>query len=77
MSMLWDEEGAVAALLQAGGSLAAALIAYLVMRLQTVDYWAQYFPELLLLLLAGVLLIGRYTGYRLSELFRFKNFAAK
>ena len=77
MSMLWDEEGAVAALLQAGGSLVAALIAYLVMRLQTVDYWAQYFPELLLLLLAGVLLIGRYTGYRLSELFRFKNFAAK
>jgi hypothetical protein len=26
-------------------------------------------------LLAGILLIGRYTGYRLSELIRFKTFA--
>jgi hypothetical protein len=27
-----------------------------------------------LVLLAGIILIGRYTGYRLSELIRFKNF---
>jgi hypothetical protein len=32
------------------------------------------FPELLLLLLAGTLLLGRYTGYRLVELWRFKSF---
>lgn len=31
-------------------------------------------PELLLILLAAILLIGRYTGYRLSELIRFRNF---
>lgn len=74
MSILWDEEGPGAALVQAGGSLAAAILAYLVMRIRTVDYWAQYFPELLLVLLAGILLIGRYTGYRLSELARFKSF---
>jgi hypothetical protein len=30
------------------------------------------FPELLLLVLAFVVLAGRYTGYRLSELRRFK-----
>ncbi|GHC50834.1 UUP1 family membrane protein [Roseibacillus persicicus] len=74
MSILWDEEGAGAAMVQAGGSLAAAVLAYLVMRIRTVDYWAQYFPELLLILLAGILLIGRYTGYRMSELIRFKSF---
>ena len=74
MSMLWDEEGPGEALVQAGGSLVAAVLAYLVMQVHTVDYWAQYFPELLLLLLAGILLIGRYTGYRLSELVRFKSF---
>ena len=28
-----------------------------------------------LVLLAGILMIGRYTGYRLSEWFRFKTFA--
>ena len=32
------------------------------------------FPELLLLLLAGTLLLGRYTGYRLVEIHRFKTF---
>lgn len=74
MSMLWDEEGPRAALVQAGGSLTAAILAYLVMRIRTVDYWAQYFPELLLIVLAGILLIGRYTGYRVSELVRFKSF---
>jgi hypothetical protein len=74
MSMLWDEEGAKPALVQAGGSLLAAVLAYLIMRISYVNYWALYFPELLLILLAGILLIGRYTGYRLSELFRFKTF---
>lgn len=77
MSMLWDEEGAGAALMQAGGSLAAAILAFAIMRFRVVDYWAQYFPELLLILLAGIILIGRYTGYRMSELVRFKSFATK
>ncbi len=30
------------------------------------------FPELLLLVIVGALLAGRYTGYRLLELRRFK-----
>ncbi len=33
------------------------------------------FPELLLLILAIVILLGRYTGYRLVELRRFKALA--
>jgi hypothetical protein len=32
------------------------------------------FPETLGLIMAAQLLIGRYTGYRLSELFRFRDF---
>jgi hypothetical protein len=32
------------------------------------------FPELLLVVLAASLLLGRYKGYRLSELIRFKAF---
>ena len=32
------------------------------------------YPETLGLIMAGQLLIGRYTGYRLSELFRFRDF---
>ncbi len=32
------------------------------------------FPETLGLIMAAQLLIGRYTGYRLMELFRFRDF---
>ncbi|MCH7225297.1 UUP1 family membrane protein [Haloferula sp. A504] len=74
MSLIWEEEGKRNALLQVAGSLVVAVIAYLFMELKQIRYWAFYFPELLLVLLAGIILVGRYTGYRLSELIRFKNF---
>ncbi len=75
MSLIWDEEGKRSALIQVGGSLIVAVLAYLFMREPQVQYWSFYFPELLLVLLAGILIIGRYTGYRLSELIRFKTFS--
>jgi hypothetical protein len=75
MSIIWEEEGKHSALIQVGGSLAVSVLAFLFMKIGQVQYWAFYFPELLLVLLAGILMIGRYTGYRLSELFRFKTFA--
>lgn len=74
MSLIWEEEGKHSALVQVGGSMFVAVLAYLFMRLGQIQYWAFYFPELLLVLLAGILLIGRYTGYRISELMRFRNF---
>lgn len=75
MSLIWEEEGKRSALTQVAGSLLVAVLAFLFMSVRQVQYWAFYFPELLLVLLAGILLIGRYTGYRLAELFRFKSFA--
>lgn len=75
MSLIWEEEGRHSALIQVAGSLGVAVLAYRFMRISQIQYWALYFPELLLILLAGILLIGRYTGYRFSELFRFKSFA--
>jgi flagellar biosynthesis protein FliQ len=74
MSLIWEEEGKRSAIVQVCGSLVVALIAYWFMSIGQVQYWAFYFPELLLVLLAAILLIGRYTGYRLSELFRFRSF---
>ncbi len=74
MSLIWEEEGKFAALVQVGGSLLVAVVAYFFMRQRQVQYWAFYFPELLLVLLAAIMLMGRYTGYRLSELFRFRDF---
>lgn len=74
MSLIWEEEGKHSAITQVGGSLVVAVLAYLLMRVSQIQYWAFYFPELLLILLAGILIIGRYTGYRISELIRFRTF---
>jgi hypothetical protein len=74
MSLIWEEEGKRSAIVQVSGSVIVAVCAYKFMSISQMQYWAFYFPELLLILLAGIILIGRYTGYRLSELIRFKTF---
>ncbi len=74
MSIIWEEEGPPEVLLQGGGSLLVATLAYLVMDQQIVRHLAFNFPELHLLILAMVLILGRYTGYRLLELRRFASF---
>lgn len=75
MSLIWEEEGKRNAITQVAGSVFVAVCAYHFMKVSQIQYWAFYFPEMLLILLAGILLIGRYTGYRLSELIRFKSFS--
>lgn len=72
LSIVWDERGADTALKQAGGSLVVATLCYLLMQVALIQYWFFAFPELLLVLLALTLLLGRYTGYRLTEIKRFK-----
>ncbi len=74
MSLIWEEEGKRSAIIQVAGSVFVAVCAYRFMKVSQIQYWAFYFPEMLLILLAGIILIGRYTGYRLSELIRFKSF---
>ncbi len=73
MSIVWDERGASEALQQGLGSLIVAALAHLVMTISYVEHLAFVFPELLLVLLAGTLVLGRYYGYRLLELRRFKS----
>lgn len=72
MSILWEEEGGHEVLVQGGGSLVVAVLAYLVMSNQYVEHLTFNFPELLITLLGVILLMGKYTGYRLSELYRFR-----
>ena len=71
MSILWEEEGPRQVVVQGGGSLLVAVLAYLLMDQPLVRHLAFNFPELHLVVLAAILLLGRYTGYRLSELRRF------
>jgi len=72
MSILWEEEGPQEVALQGGGSLLVASTAYLFMSNPLVEHLTFNFPELLLVQLAAILLIGQYTGYRLTELRRFR-----
>lgn len=75
MSILWEEEGYKEVVKQGGGSLLVAIIAYLAMSSLAVQHFTFNFLGLQLVILALVLLMGNYTGYRLSELKRFKPLA--
>ncbi len=77
MSVLWEELGPSEALQQGVGSLIVAAFIYLVMTVKHVEHVFFVFPELLVVLLAGTLMLGRYSGYRLLELRRFKALTEK
>ena len=72
MTLVWEERGAGEAFQQAAGSIFVGGLCYLLMNLRIVQHLSFVFPELLLIVLAATLLLGRYTGYRLTELRRFK-----
>jgi hypothetical protein len=72
MSILWEEEGPKKVFVSGGGSLFVATIAYLAMSNTLVQHWVFNFLGIHLVILALVLVMGQYTGYRLTELKRFK-----
>ncbi|WP_043769916.1 UUP1 family membrane protein [Algiphilus aromaticivorans] len=76
MSVVWEEHGAGESVRQGLGSLLVAVAGYLLMFHTNMEHLMLVFPELLLVVLALVLLLGRYTGYRLTELLRFRNVEA-
>jgi hypothetical protein len=71
MSVVREEEGMGEVLRQGAGSLFVASVSYLCMANDHVKYFTFVYPELHLVVLAVLLLLGRYTGYRLSEWRRF------
>ena len=71
-SIMWEEHGGQEVIEKMGGSLLISIIVYFVMTNSFIKYVTFTFPEVMLLILAFVLLIGVYTGYRLTELFRFE-----
>ncbi|WP_138440549.1 inactive transglutaminase family protein [Marinobacter alexandrii] len=71
MSILWEEEGAHEVAIQGAGSLFVAICAYLLMSTPLAGHLTFNFPELHFAVLGLILLMGQYTGYKLSELKRF------
>lgn len=72
MSILWEEEGPKEVLIQGGGSLFTAVLAYLAMNNPLIRHITFNFLGVQLILMGLILMLGNYTGYRLLELRRFK-----
>lgn len=69
-----EESGAREALWTAVGSAGVAVITYKILQLEPLQLTFFVYPELLFVIAAIQVLLGRYTGYRLLELFRFRGF---
>ncbi|MCV6604578.1 MAG: inactive transglutaminase family protein, partial [Porticoccaceae bacterium] len=68
MSVLWEEEGGHEVFIQGSGSLVVAVATYLAVTNRYIEHLTFNFPELMLSLLGVILVLGQYSGYRLSEL---------
>jgi len=77
MSIVWEERGAGTAIKEFIGSLFVAVCGYFAMTEPHLVYLMSTFPELLLVVLAMCLCFGTYTGYRLSEILRFRDLAKR
>ncbi|HVK09732.1 MAG TPA: 7TM domain-containing protein [Gemmataceae bacterium] len=70
-----EEDGSPAALRAMGNTLVTAFAVFAVVRVGVVHRTMIDRPEALGFVAAGLVLIGRYTGYRLTELARFRSLA--
>jgi transglutaminase-like putative cysteine protease len=72
LSLMAAEEGWRATLKTLGGTVVVTVACYLIVRSHTLQRTFLLFPELNLSVVSGLLLMGRYTGYRVSEWMRFR-----
>jgi hypothetical protein len=68
-----EEDGFGYALKVLAGTLAVGFCSLVVLRLERLGELLLSFPESELFIVAALILIGRYTGYRLTELRRFRD----
>ena len=73
MSVVWEERCAATSIREGLGSLLMAALAYLVISIDILAYWVSVFPEVNLVVLGIIIALGRYTGFRLTELLRFSS----
>lgn len=70
-SITWEEDGAMNTLKEIFNTLLTAIATYVVISNDTVRHIMFAFNELNIVILFIVMLLGTYTGYRLTELTRF------
>jgi len=69
------EEGLESTQILLVGSLSLAAVAYPIFQSEWLSHLFFGFPELILCVMAGLVLIGGYRGYRIMELWRFRSLA--
>ena len=68
-----QEDGAAYASQLSLGTLIVAAFCYMMLRWEDVGHFILVYPEAHLFTLAAFVMIGRYSGYRISELLRFRD----
>ena len=76
-SITWEEEGSANAIKELFWTLVASILTYLIISNDSIRYIMFVFNELNFVILFIVMLLGTYTGYRLTELFRFQPLVKK
>jgi hypothetical protein len=71
-SITWEEEGFSNMFKELFWTLTASVLTYLIISNDSIRYIMFVFNELNFVILFIVMLLGTYTGYRLTELFRFQ-----
>ena len=74
-SVTLAEEGVRPALVRAGWSVVAAVLVYPIFHSEAAEHLMFGFPELVIVVMGVLIWIGGYTGYRISDLIRFRAFA--
>ena len=72
MAIAWEELSPKDAIQKGLGSLLIAVFSHFLMSNSSLEFLFFSFPELLFVVLAAMLMMGKYTGYRVSELIRFR-----
>jgi len=70
--ILIEETGVRETLLTAAGSTAVSILTYAILDIERLQLFFFVFPEMLFAVAACQILLGRYTGYRISEYIRFR-----
>ena len=74
-SVTLAEEGLRPALARAGWSTAVAVVVYPIFRSSFAEHLMFGFPELVICTIGLLVWLGAYTGYRVTDLIRFRLFA--
>ena len=74
-SVTLAEEGMRPALVRAGWSVLVAVAVYPIFHSTTAEHLMFSFPELVIVVMGLLIWVGGYTGYRFTDLIRFRSFA--